>query len=870
MTLGGKSVGRDHDPQLDPTNGGNAADVRFWNDDPKIPAGPTEADPEILPEQYLLMLDPGETVAKRYEVVDRLGMGPRGAVFRVTDRNTDRELALKVMLPSCIDGATALSRFNEGLTAAQQIDSEHVVRVHDFGHDGFLDLHYVVMDLVNGESLFQLLKSRGGSLTSVEAIEIAVEIAKALEAIHERDAHRHLTPQNVMIDGNGRVRLLETGLGGVHAHADRDAPLRDYYRPSESSADRIGADLYALGVILYEMLTGVMPVGNALPPSDIDRSISKTVDRVALKCLALDPEKGFPSAADARRALEACLKKQRGGISTTAMAVAGIALVVGASVIGLRFVPKIVAEEQRRNAALAPPREPVVPLQSDNDSSADRSLAGVQPGLLAPPVNETAPESVTPVATASETNNDAQPETVAAAEVEPQTPDTDSTQTPNTEPESTSAGEVANDPANENHVPPARQEVGAIEIVDEPAIEPKPDPNPADSSNSDELEPKTPEEQPVAVENTDPAPAPEPQCPTAAEVDGARESMEAAKAEADELASAEYDAKLYAQAEEAETAARNADDPAVAIGHFTLAESLYRNAAVVAEAEMAREAEEARIEAARLEAERKEAERREAEMREAARRAAEQERREAQEAEAQKALAESFEFQEPAIASPQTQDNVISSVGAITITDPPAANSPSSTEGGQMIAPNEISAPTPRTPAVAAPFEPVFAPVQPQTRTAANQPPSAPMENLSGVWRIDLTMPDGKVKNQEVSIIQIKDDLIFDLTYPVGSGVSYPFRGTFRDGRLSARCTSPPGALGNLEITGTLRAGLIDGQLAQIVDREAVDAGFVPELDTIYAMERLRDLPPGAYSIPKAERSSDDRRSPRRRSSSRN
>ncbi|MBI1271986.1 protein kinase [bacterium] len=269
-----------------------------------------------------------ELFADRYRVVELLGEGGMGRVLKCHDRELDRYVAIKVL--SSRTKVDAIKRFQKEAVATARLRHPNVVEVYDFGEtDG---LFYLVMDYLEGESLDRYL-ARVGALSLEETREIGLAICDGLGHAHEQGIiHRDLKPSNVLVStdeqGESRVKIVDFGiakeLDGASTMTGSDLILGTpaYISPEAVRGGELSpaSDIYSLGCILYECLTGDKPVlGDSAmatmmlklevdPPSLRDRfegEFGVLADRLISKCLARDPEKRYCSAGELAFALDA-------------------------------------------------------------------------------------------------------------------------------------------------------------------------------------------------------------------------------------------------------------------------------------------------------------------------------------------------------------------------------------------------------------------------------------------------------------------------------------------------------------------------------------------------------------------------------------
>jgi serine/threonine protein kinase/formylglycine-generating enzyme required for sulfatase activity len=259
------------------------------------------------------VLKPGETFARRYRIDAKLGEGGMGAVYRAYDTLAQVPVALKLILRTA--SPSALERFRREAVLARKVAHAHVCRIHDLGEaDG---VHYVTMELLEGDTLGAYVQARG-RLGVGEALGLFAQVVDGLAEAHRAGiVHRDLKPQNVMVDPLGRARIVDFGLA-LSADMERltvegkmvGTPL--YMAPEQIIGREMDerTDLYALGVILFEMLIGRAPfagrtmqsllraqVQEAPPaPSSLVAGIPEEVDALVLRCLEKAPEDRWPSA----------------------------------------------------------------------------------------------------------------------------------------------------------------------------------------------------------------------------------------------------------------------------------------------------------------------------------------------------------------------------------------------------------------------------------------------------------------------------------------------------------------------------------------------------------------------------------------------
>jgi serine/threonine-protein kinase len=250
---------------------------------------------------------PGTLLAGRYRIVAPLGKGGMGEVYRADDLTLAQPVALKFLPSLLTDDPGRLARFRKEVAAARRVSHPNVCRVYDIAE--YEGLSFLTMEFVDGEDLSSVLK-RMGRMTEEKGVEIARQLCGALAAVHDQGMlHRDLKPANVMLDGRGKVRLTDFGL----AAAAEDLSVSDVrsgtplYQSPEQLAGRevtIRSDLFALGLVLYELFTGRRAFTGSkrdtLPskPSSHVSGLSPAVEAVILRCLESDPANRPNSAVE--------------------------------------------------------------------------------------------------------------------------------------------------------------------------------------------------------------------------------------------------------------------------------------------------------------------------------------------------------------------------------------------------------------------------------------------------------------------------------------------------------------------------------------------------------------------------------------------
>jgi serine/threonine-protein kinase len=266
-------------------------------------------------------------VVGRYVILDRLGEGNKGRVFKAQHRLMGRLVALKVIAPQIASRASAIARFYREMRLIGRLDHPNVVRAFDADQSG--DLLYIVMEYVAGRSLDQVLEQQG-SLPPADVGNYMAQAALGLDHAHDRGiVHRDVKPSNLLLGDDGQLKILDLGLSALMeadsetsfaTAAGRAVGTLHYMSPEQLTARDIDGrcDLFSLGCTMYHLLTGQVPFpgetvaeclkrrvkGSPIPVADLRPDLPPQVVRVLEKLMAYRPEDRFQSAAEASAALQ--------------------------------------------------------------------------------------------------------------------------------------------------------------------------------------------------------------------------------------------------------------------------------------------------------------------------------------------------------------------------------------------------------------------------------------------------------------------------------------------------------------------------------------------------------------------------------------
>jgi len=274
----------------------------------------------------------GSVFAERYEVIEELGKGGMGKVYRVEDKKIKEEVALKLIKPEIASDKKTIERFSNELKTARQIAHRHVCKMYDLGESE--GAHFITMEYVPSEDLKGMIRMTK-RLSVATAIDIAKQVCEGLSEAHRLGIiHRDLKPSNIMIDKGGNARIMDFGIarslktkGITGSGVMIGTP--EYMSPEQVESKEVDqrSDIYSLGIILYEMVTGHVPFEGDTPfsigvkhkseipkaPKEINANIPDDLNQLILKCLEKEREKRYQSAGELRSELTNIEK----GIPTT-------------------------------------------------------------------------------------------------------------------------------------------------------------------------------------------------------------------------------------------------------------------------------------------------------------------------------------------------------------------------------------------------------------------------------------------------------------------------------------------------------------------------------------------------------------------------
>ncbi len=281
----------------------------------------------------------GHVISGRYVVQAVVGTGGMAVVYRAFDKKKNRIVAIKVLRPEYESDEEFVRRFSREAEAASKVSHENIVNMLDVGIDG--DMRYIVMEYVDGQTLKEMIRQRG-AIHPDTAIRMAIRILAAVDHAHRNGiVHRDIKPQNIMVDNQGRVKVADFGIARLKAaqttateEGSNGSVLGSvhYFSPEQARGEVADekSDLYSVGVVMYEMLTGQVPFDDETSVSvalkhvseepksmrDHQEGISKALDEVVMRALCKDASKRYQTAAEMAADLRKTISHPQGGFVT--------------------------------------------------------------------------------------------------------------------------------------------------------------------------------------------------------------------------------------------------------------------------------------------------------------------------------------------------------------------------------------------------------------------------------------------------------------------------------------------------------------------------------------------------------------------------
>ena len=310
-----------------------------------------------------------EVLGERYQLQEPIGRGGMATIYRGHDTRMDRVVAIKVLREVYSTDPKFVTRFQREAKAASALQHPNIVQVYDYGQtDGN---YFIVMELIEGTDLRRYLRSRG-VLAVDRAIIIAHDVALGLGAAHRRGiVHRDVKPQNVLVGRDGSIKLTDFGIASVYKDINAERLTTtgmtlgtvQYYAPEQAQGEIVSpaADVYALGIVMYEMLTGRTPFDGDTPvavamqhiqdiptsPTQLNPGIPPALEEIIMRCLEKVPEMRFRDGSSLARALELLGEEE---IAETVTGASGVGLPPGS---GNYAYNQVAQRSSKKNAAVA-------------------------------------------------------------------------------------------------------------------------------------------------------------------------------------------------------------------------------------------------------------------------------------------------------------------------------------------------------------------------------------------------------------------------------------------------------------------------------------------------------------------------------------
>ncbi|MFA5882119.1 MAG: Stk1 family PASTA domain-containing Ser/Thr kinase, partial [Eubacteriales bacterium] len=264
----------------------------------------------------------GNLVGNRYEIISQLGGGGMALVYKARDTLLNRQVTVKILRSEHTGDEGFISHFRKEAQAVAKLSHPNIVNVYDVGKEG--DTQFIVMEYVEGRNLKQFIKEQG-RLPLNQAVDIARQICDGLQDAHTNGiVHRDIKPHNILVTDNGKVKVADFGIAQIMSsvtltNSGTIVGSVHYFSPEQARGDATGAksDIYAVGVVLYEMVTGKVPFEGEtpiavalkhiqekpLPPSKLNAQVSPELERIILRAMEKEVTMRYKTAGDMARDL---------------------------------------------------------------------------------------------------------------------------------------------------------------------------------------------------------------------------------------------------------------------------------------------------------------------------------------------------------------------------------------------------------------------------------------------------------------------------------------------------------------------------------------------------------------------------------------
>lgn len=258
----------------------------------------------------------GKLLSNRYELIEKIGEGGMSTVYKAKCHVLNRLVAIKILKTEFNQDQDLLGKFDKEAKAAASLQHQNIVNIYDVGHDD--QVHYIVMELVNSKTLKEFIKSQDVFLKNQQIVHIALQIADALQAAHDKGIiHRDIKPQNILITDDGKIKVADFGIAravtsSTMVNTNEAIGSVHYASPEQSRGGFIDkrSDVYSFGILLYELATGRVPFEGdtpitialkhlkeaVVPPSLVNMNLNPTLEKMILKAIQKDANLRFQSA----------------------------------------------------------------------------------------------------------------------------------------------------------------------------------------------------------------------------------------------------------------------------------------------------------------------------------------------------------------------------------------------------------------------------------------------------------------------------------------------------------------------------------------------------------------------------------------------
>jgi serine/threonine-protein kinase len=273
----------------------------------------------------------GKMLGNRYEILEKIGEGGMAKVYKAKCHLLNRIVAIKILRPEFAADESFVKKFKRESQAAASLSHPNIVSIYDVGQEG--DIYYIVMEYVKGHTLKEIIKESGGPLEIERAINIARQVAKALDHAHKNKIiHRDIKPQNILITEDDVVKVTDFGIaraanGATITYTGDVIGTAYYFSPEQAKGSIVDerTDIYSLGIVLFEMLTGKVPFEGEspisvalkhiqeeiIPPSRLNKKIPEELDKIVMKATQKDPNLRYQTASEFLKDLDTFLRNPK-------------------------------------------------------------------------------------------------------------------------------------------------------------------------------------------------------------------------------------------------------------------------------------------------------------------------------------------------------------------------------------------------------------------------------------------------------------------------------------------------------------------------------------------------------------------------------